>query len=69
MADARWNVPETEEGLQTLLARLEESRRAGDEAAVGRGLLALAWLVKWVRSDNDEPPFVRAGTLAQEATG
>lgn len=67
MADERWNVPQTEPGLQTLLARLEESRAAGDEAAVGHGLLALAWLVKQVRSDNDEPPFVRAGTLAAEA--
>lgn len=67
MTDERWNVPQTEEGLQTLLTRLEESRAAGDEAAVGFGLLALGYQVKWVRSDNHESPFTRAHKLAQEA--
>ena len=67
MNDERWKVPQTETGLRTLLERIEERRTAGDEAAVGRGLLALAFLVKWVRSDNDEPPFQRAMTLADEA--
>jgi tetratricopeptide (TPR) repeat protein len=67
MADARWDVPQTEEGLQTLLLRLQESRSEGDETAVGWGLLSLAHLVKWVRSDNDEPPFQRAHTLTEDA--
>ena len=67
MADARWDVPQTEEGLQTLLLRLRESRSEGDETAVGWGLLSLAHLVKWVRSDNGEPPFQRAHTLTEEA--
>lgn len=67
MIEVRWDVPQTEAGLQTLLARLDESRAEGNERAVGYGLLALAWLVKWVRSDNDEPPFVRALTLTNEA--
>lgn len=69
MAEGRWDVPQTEAGLQTLLARLEESRAAGNEGDVGYGLLALARLVVWTRSDNDEPPFARAGTLATEAIG
>ncbi len=67
MADPRWDVPQTEEGLQTVLERLAESRAAGDEEQVGWGLLALAFQVIWVRSDNEEPPFVRCGTLATEA--
>lgn len=67
MADERWDVPRTESGLQTLLARIEEARAAGDEAGVGHGLLALAFAVVWVRSDNDEPPFMRAVTLTDEA--
>lgn len=67
MADDPWNVPQTEEGLQTVLALLEDCRAAGDDLAVGKGLLRLAHLVKWVRSDNDEAPFDRSRTLALEA--
>ncbi|RYG24043.1 hypothetical protein EON82_12085 [bacterium] len=67
MPDARWDVPRTEEGLQLLLSRIAEARQSGDEAGVGLGHLALAHQVKWVRSDNDEPPFLRAHTLTEEA--
>ncbi len=59
--------PQTEEGLQKLLVHLAAARQAGDDAAVGKALLKLAYLVKWVRSDNHEPPFERSHTLALEA--
>lgn len=64
---AIWDVPRTEEGLQRLLTLLSEARAARDEATEGRILLALAFIVKWVRSDNDESPFERSHTLALQA--
>lgn len=67
MAESRWDVPQSEEGLEVLLRRLAESREAGDQLEVGRGLLTLAHLVKWVRSDNHEAPFDRSRTLGLEA--
>jgi hypothetical protein len=48
---------------------LADAREAGDEARLGRLLLDLAYIVKWVRSDNQEPPFERSHTLAIEALG
>ena len=33
----------------------------------GNGLLALSFLVKWVRSDTVQPPFVRSHELAMQA--
>lgn len=65
--NAKWNAPRTEEGLQKMLAALADARAAGDEATAGYALLELAFLVKWVRSDNDEDPFARSHTLAKEA--
>ena len=62
-----WNVPSTEEGMQLLLSRLAEANAAGDDREVGWGLLSLAQLVKWVRSDNHQPPFERSHTLAFKA--
>jgi hypothetical protein len=62
-----WDAPQSEFGLMTLVSRLTEQRRAGNAIEVGKGLLALARLVVWVRSDNDEPPFSRAETLSREA--
>lgn len=61
------DVPRTEEGLQSLLTQLSEARENGDDARLGRLLLDLAFIVKWVRSDNEQPPFERAHTLALEA--
>lgn len=60
-------MPQTEEGLQQVLRQLGERRAAGDLIEVGNGLLALAFLVKWVRSDTAQPPFVRSHELALEA--
>lgn len=57
----------TEEGLRGALERLAEGRRTGDNHAVGQALLDLAYLVKWVRSDNHQPPFERSHALALEA--
>lgn len=53
--------------MQRVLRQLEERRAAGDDAEVAKGLLAMRYLVLWVRSDNGEPPFQRAVTLAREA--
>lgn len=62
-----WDVPETEEGLQQVLLQIDQCRSAGDLVETGNGLLALAHLVKWVRSDTNAPPFARARELALEA--
>lgn len=62
-----WEAPRTEVGLQTVLKRIEECRRTNNEVELGNGLLALSHLVKWVRSDTDQDPFVRAHELAIEA--
>ena len=62
-----WNVPSTEEGLQLVLSRLAEFHAAGEDREVGWGHLALAHLVKWVRSDNHQPPFERSHDLALQA--
>ncbi|MBI1331642.1 MAG: hypothetical protein GC165_02060 [Armatimonadetes bacterium] len=65
MAD--WDLPQTEEGLQECLRRIEQYRRDENLTELGNGLLALAFLVKWVRSDTHLPPFPRAHQLALEA--
>lgn len=62
-----WNDPETEAGLQSVLAKLAACREADDRVETARGLLRLAYLVKWVRSDTDDPPFVRSHQLTLEA--
>jgi len=67
MAQADWNVPRTEEGLQQVLRRLEECRANGDQVEVGNGLLKLSYLVKWVRSDTAASPCARAHELALQA--
>lgn len=67
MAREDWEFPQTEEGLQACLRRLETAQTAGDHAEIGYGLLALAFLVKWVRSDTALPPFVRAQELQEQA--
>lgn len=67
MGQANWKVPRTEEGFQEVLRRLAECRLAGDDGEVGRGLMALSFLVRWVRSDTDASPFVRSQELAEEA--
>lgn len=67
MGQTDWNVPRTEEGLQQVLHGLERCRAASNLVEVGNGLLALSFLVKWVRSDTSQPPFVRSHELALEA--
>lgn len=67
MGQSAWKVSRTEEGFLQVLARLEECRAAGDLVEVGNGLLELAFLVKWVRSDTATPPFERAHELSLEA--
>jgi len=57
----------SEEGLQAALGLLAQARLTGDSGTEGRVLLKLCYLVKWVRSDNNEPPFDRAQSLAEEA--
>lgn len=58
---------QTEEGLQLALAALAKARAEGDRNLEGTILLRLSYLVKWVRSDNGQPPFFRAESLALEA--
>jgi|GEM_PF-1500725 len=67
MSKGSWNVPQTEQGLQEVIGRIGEYRATGDQLELGNGLLELSHLVKWVRSDNDLPPFVRSHQLALEA--
>jgi hypothetical protein len=67
VAEADWDAPRTEEGLQQVLSRLTACRAAGDLEETGNGLLELSYLVKWVRSDTEQPPFVRSHELALEA--
>lgn len=67
MARADWDAPRTEEGLLNVLRRLDECRAAGDIVEVGNGLLALSYLVKWVRSDTGALPFARSHELALQA--
>jgi tetratricopeptide (TPR) repeat protein len=67
MSKVGWDAPKTEEGLQHVLRRLEECRASGDHSEIGNGLLTLAFLVKWVRSDTDMPPFMRAHELSLQA--
>ncbi len=67
MGHADWDAPRTEEGLQRVLLQLDECRVAGDLIETGNGLLALSFLVKWVRSDTEQPPFDRSHELALQA--
>jgi len=67
VAKADWDVPRTEAGLQEVLDRIEQCRRDSDDRELGNGLLALSYLVKWVRSDTAEAPFARSYELAIEA--
>ena len=67
MNETTWDVPQTEEGLRDVLRRIDECRAAGEENELGKGLLALSHLVKWVRSDTDQVPFARSHELAMEA--
>lgn len=69
MAYADWDAPRTEDGLQQVLRRLVECRAAGERDEEGYGLLHLSFLVKWVRSDTDLPPFGRSQELAIMALG
>lgn len=62
-----WEAPHTEEGLQQVLRQLRQCRENGNLVEVGHGLLALSFLVKWVRSDTDSSPFDRSHELAVEA--
>lgn len=67
MIENKWDVSRTEEGLQRVLHQIEECRASGDEVDLGNGLLALSYLVKWVRSDTDAAPFPRSHQLSLEA--
>lgn len=67
MSEDKWNLPQTEEGLQQALRQIQDSRASGDDADLGFGLLALAHLVKWVRSDTNAGPFERSHELSLEA--
>jgi tetratricopeptide (TPR) repeat protein len=57
----------TEEDFQAVLAERELFLSQGDELGYANCLLTLSHVVKWVRSDNGEMPFMRARTLALEA--
>lgn len=48
MAKFDWKVPQTQEGMQKLLAMIEEARGSADYRELGYGLMELANLVKWV---------------------
>lgn len=61
------DYPRTEEGFLQALADREYARSEGDLKAEAKAALALSTLVKWVHSDNHEPPFVRSFSLANEA--
>lgn len=50
-----------------MLSLLDAARASGDLAKEGHALLELAFMVKWVRSDNHESPFERSHRLALEA--
>ena len=63
----QWTHPKTEEGLLATIRQIEECRHSGAMDELGNGLLAMSFLVKWVGSDNLEPPFERSRTLALEA--
>lgn len=69
MSESKWDVPRTEAGLLQVLRQIEECRATGDEVDLGYGLLALAYLVAWVRSDTDASPFERAHELNLQALG
>lgn len=57
----------SEQDLLNLLAERDACLRADDEVGYAECLVTLAHVVKWVRSDNAESPFLRANTLAREA--
>ena len=57
----------TEAEFDTLLAERDLARKESREADYVECLMLLSHFVKWVRSDNHEPPFARATTLALEA--
>ncbi len=67
MSQDPWDVTRTEEGLQSVLRKLAECRSAQDEVGIGNGLMALAYLVMWVRSDTVEPPIAGPLELSLEA--
>ncbi len=67
MSSLDWNLPRTEDGLQECLDRIRALRVSDEQIELGNGLLALSFLVKWVRSDTDTPPFQRSYELAMEA--
>jgi tetratricopeptide (TPR) repeat protein len=50
-----------------VLLQLTECQAAGDLIETGNGMLALAFLVNWVRSDTAQPPFARSHELAMQA--
>lgn len=67
MSEYVWDAPRTEEGFQKILLQLQRCRAEGNDVEIGNGLLALSYLVKWVRSDTEASPFVRAHELSLEA--
>lgn len=62
-----WKVAQDEDGLNQVCEQLTHCRAEHNDLELGRGLLALSFLVKWVRSDTETPPFVRSRELALEA--
>ncbi len=59
--------PRPKRGCRKVLAQIEDCRRTGDNLELGKGLLRLSYLVKWVRSDTNESPFFRSHALSTEA--
>ena len=57
----------TESDLQQVLAERDVCLAAGDRLGYAKALMVLEHVVKWVRSDTEEPPFVRSQKLALEA--
>ena len=57
----------TEADLQAVLNERDLYLSQGDELGYAHCLTVLAFVVLWVRSDNNQPPFERAYSLAMEA--
>lgn len=53
--------------MRLTLQQIQAFRESGNDGELGYGLLALAFLVKWVRSDTEKDPFQRAHELSLEA--
>ena len=65
--DLRSKTDLTEDDLQLVLGEVASAKAEGRAEDLADSLLTLSFVVKWVRSDNDQDPFSRSRTLALEA--